>query len=83
MTNKMIYDIIIHVEIQLVRNCVRVARQTLTLFVRVRILLPQPVESLETQYAFGAFLYLHFVARDGAVFFIRARQMKTPLKSEP
>ena len=27
---------------QILRNCVKVARQTLTLFVRVRILLPQP-----------------------------------------
>ena len=45
----------------LMRNCVRVAQQTLTLFVWVRILFPQPVECLDTQIVFGALFFLSFI----------------------
>ena len=45
------------------RNCVRVARQTLTLFVRVRILLPQPTFAPRKRGAFLFEVWLSLVER--------------------
>ncbi len=50
---------IIYLADKILRNCVKVARQTLTLFVWVRILVPQPKAPVKTE----AFLFVDFVGR--------------------
>ena len=54
-------------------NCVTVARQTLTLFVGVRIPIPQPVESLDTQTRVEALIFYSFFSRVEAVSNLNSR----------
>ncbi len=56
--------------VKILGNCVTVARQTLTLFVGVRIPIPQPDESLDTQFVFGVFSLSKFGTRIGAAAFL-------------
>ena len=59
-----------------------VARQTLTLFVRVQILLPQPVESLDTQRVRGFSFSKALMPASERLLFSPRLHMKTPFASE-